>query len=99
MLGCDDVETDQVVAIAARTTIADAAMILRMKCIVFPVGAPSAIGRSACAMSGSLCLGRFKRCDGRHRMFARNRPPYDLYFRCLAGGSVSCDQNVKRDDR
>ena len=33
MLGCDDVETDQVVAIAARTTIADAAMILRMKCI------------------------------------------------------------------
>jgi hypothetical protein len=35
-LGCDDVETDQVVAIAARTTIADAAMILRMKSIAFP---------------------------------------------------------------
>lgn len=35
MLGWDDVETDQVAAVAVMTTIADAAMILRMKCIVF----------------------------------------------------------------
>jgi hypothetical protein len=38
MFGWDDVETDQVAAVAVMTTIADAAMILRMKCIVYPVG-------------------------------------------------------------
>ena len=76
MPGCDDVETDQVMAIADRTTIADAAMILRLKCIVFPVGPPSATGRSASPMSGSLRVGQFKRCDGRHRMCAHRRPQY-----------------------
>jgi hypothetical protein len=36
---------------------------------------PGATGRSACPMAGSLCVGRLKRCDGHHRMFARSRPP------------------------
>jgi hypothetical protein len=35
MLGWDNIETDQVVAIAAKTTITNAVMILRMKCIAF----------------------------------------------------------------
>ena len=35
ILGWDDIETDQVVVVVARTTIADAAMILSMKCIAF----------------------------------------------------------------
>jgi hypothetical protein len=35
MLGWDNIETDQVVVIAAKTTITDAAMILRMKCTAF----------------------------------------------------------------
>jgi hypothetical protein len=38
VLGWDIIETDQVVVIAAKTTITDAVMILRMKCIVFPCG-------------------------------------------------------------
>jgi hypothetical protein len=35
ILGWDDIETDQVVVVVTRTTIADAAMILSMKCIAF----------------------------------------------------------------
>jgi hypothetical protein len=87
-LGCDDVETDQVVAIAARTTIADAAMILRMKSIAFPVGSTECDRPSACSMSGSLCAGRFKRCDGHHRMFDR-RPPAVTLELVTGGATIS----------
>ena len=88
MLGCDDVETDQVVAIAARTTIADAAMILRMKSIAFPVGSTECDRPSACSMSGSLCVGRFTRCDGHHRMFDR-RPPAVTLELVTGGATIS----------
>jgi hypothetical protein len=56
MLGWDNIETDQVVVIAARTTIADAAMVFRMKCIAFLTEWDRQIGMSDVgeAMRGAI---------------------------------------------
>jgi hypothetical protein len=69
ILGWDDIETDQVVVVVTRTTIADAAMILSMKCIAFIRGPTECDRQIGISDSGRLCVGRFKRCDGRHTMF------------------------------